>query len=141
MRWQDFDNPEEEKARLEKRIKDNPNDASACYELGTVYEYMQDWAMAKEFCDKAISLDPKNITYYAFSAFVNSYLEESEDAIDDLVTVIELGGDESDYYVELAIDVVFGMDTEYVFLTALDLRKVGKPAVADKLEKWLNERR
>ena len=137
MRWQDFDNPEEEKACLEKKIKDNPNDANAYYELGTVYEYMHDWAMAKEFCDKAISLNPKNITHYAFRAFVNCYLGESEEAINDLVTVIELGGDESDYYIELAIGVVAGIDTKYVLLTAMDLRKVGKPAVADKLEAWL----
>jgi len=137
MRWRDFDNPEEEKDRLEKRIKEKPNDASAYYELGTVYEYMQDWAMAKEFCDKAISLDPKSITYHAFRAFVNSYLGENEEAINDLVTVIELGGEESDYDVERASDVAGGMDTEYVLLTAMDLRKVGKPVAADKLEAWL----
>ena len=137
MRWQEFDNPEIEKARLEKKIEENPNDAQAYYELGTVHEYFRDWTMAKELSDKAIRLDPKNITYYAFRSFVNSCLGENEDAIEDLITIIEMGGDESDYYVDRAQDAQCWMDEEYVLLKIADFRKAGKGRIADKLEEWL----
>ena len=137
MHWQDFENPKVEKARLEKSIKENPNDAHAYYELGVVCEYIHDWATAKELCDKAIELDPKNITYYAFRAFLNSNLEEHEEAIADLITIIELGGDESDYYVDTAQIAQRGMDREYALLQIASLRNEGKKSVADKLEEWL----
>ena len=137
MRWQEFDDPKTEKERLEKRIKEDPKDANAYYELGTVYEYVHDLAMAKELSDKAIRLDPKNITYHAFRSFVNSCLGENEDAIEDLITVIEMGGDESDYYVDRAQDAQCWMDEEYALLKIADFRKAGKGRVADKLEEWL----
>ena len=137
MRWQEFENPKVEKARLEKSIKENPNDAQAYYELGVVCEYIHDWATAKELCNKAIELDPKNITYHAFRVFLNSNLEEHEEAIEDLITIIELGGDESDYYVDMAQGAQRGMDKEYAVSKVVDLRREGKDRIADKLEKWL----
>jgi len=137
MHWQEFDNPEKEKERLEKALSENPADANACYELGTVYAYVHDWATAKEFCDKAIGLDPKNITYHACRSFVNSHLEEHGEAIEDLVTIIELGGDESDYYVDVAQGAQRGMDKEYAVSRVVDLRKEGKDRIAGKLEEWL----
>ena len=137
MRWIDFENPDKEKEQFEKRIKENPNDAQAYYGLGTVHEYARDWTTAKELSDKAISLDPKNITYHAFRSFVNSCLGENEDAIEDLISVVELGGDKSDYYVDRAQDAQCGMDKEYAFLKIIDYRKAGNGRVADQLEKWL----
>lgn len=137
MRWQEFDNPEKEKERLEDKLNDDPNDASVYYELGAVFESMRDLDAAKWYCDRAIDLDPKGITYYAFRAFVNTQLEEHEEAIADLVTIIELGGDESDYYVDMARGAQRGMDKEYAVSKVVDLRKEGKDRIADKLEEWL----
>lgn len=137
MHWQEFEDPEKEKKHLEDDLNNNPKDPNIYYKLGTVFESMRDLDTAKGYCDKAIELDPKNITYYAFRSYVNSQLEESEDAIDDLVTIIELGGDESDYYVDVAQSEQRGMDREYAWLTVYQLRNEGKNSVADKLEEWL----
>jgi len=137
MRWIDFEDSEAEKERLEKKIKENPDDAQAYYELGTVYEYLRAWTTSKEFCDKALKIDPKNVMYHAFHSFVNTHLEEHEEAIYDLITVIELGGDESDYYVDMAQGAQRGQDKEYAVLMVVDLRKEGRDKIADKLEEWL----
>jgi hypothetical protein len=98
---------------------------------------MHDWVTAKKLCNKAIDLDLKNITYHAFRVFLNSSLEEHEEAISDLATIIELGGDEADYYVDMAQSSQRGMDKEYALLEIASLRNEGKGSVADKLEEWL----
>jgi tetratricopeptide (TPR) repeat protein len=120
-------------------MKANPDDPRAYYELGTVYEFLDDRPMAVMFCEKAIKLDPNNITYYAFRAFANSYLGERKKVIEDLVTVIEMGGDTSDYYVDMASGTLGGMDREYVLREIDGLRKKRKDEVADKLEEWLGK--
>ena len=137
MRWVETDDPVKTKELAEERIKVNPNDALAYYELGIVSADVRDWVTAKEFCDKAISLDPRNITYHAFHSFVNTYLEEHEEAVADLITVIELSGDESDYYVDMAQSEQRGKDKEYAVSMVVSLRREGKDKIADKLEDWL----
>jgi cytochrome c-type biogenesis protein CcmH/NrfG len=137
MRWAEFDNPEQEKVKKEKTLKENPNDASAYYNLAAVHASMLDFSTAIELCEKAIDLDPKNITYRALYSFAYTNIEEHGKAIEELAAIIELGSDESDYYVDKARDAQVGMDKEYAVSKVVDLRKEGKDRIADKLEEWL----
>jgi tetratricopeptide (TPR) repeat protein len=139
MRWLQFENPRKEIRRLGKIMKASPHDPKAYYELGTVYEFLDDRPMAVFFCNKAIQLDPSNITYHAFRAFCNSYLCEHKQLINDLITIIELGGDVSDYYVDMARGTLGSMDREYILRKIASLRKKGKDLVAGKLEEWLGK--
>jgi tetratricopeptide (TPR) repeat protein len=137
MKWRDFDNPKEDKARIETRAKENPGDATAQYEMATMHAYLFDFTTALELCEIAMNLEPKNVTYHAFRSFIYTKLEDHGRAIDDLVTVIELGADESDYDVDVALGAQYGMDKEYAVSKMVDLRKEGKDRIADKLEEWL----
>ena len=140
MRWGDFDDYEkleEEIERREKVARENPKDANAYYELGVAYEYVHDWARAKECADKAIELEPKNILFQAFLAFVSMYTEDHQDAVDAISTLIELGADSGDYYVELACSVADGIDEELIWHRIEELRNAGKEQVAKKLEEWV----
>ena len=137
MRWKEFDNPEEEKGRLEKLLGENSDNAEVYYELGVVYAYLFDFPKSIEYCEKALKIDPKNVLFHAFYSFVSTNNEDHENAIEALITLIELGADKGDYYVNLAQDAQCGMDKEYALLKVADLRNVGKKAIADKLEDWL----
>ena len=137
MRWHDFEHSKEDKARLEAKVKESPGEAKAQYEMATMHAYMLDFTTALELCEIAMNLEPKNVTYHAFRSFVYTNLEEHGRAIEDLVTIIELGADETDYYVDVARDAQVGMDKEYAVSKVVDLRKEGKDQVADKLEEWL----
>ena len=137
MRWQEYDDPGKQKELLEESFRQNRSAAHVCYELGSVYAYMYDWAAAKELCDNAVELDPTSIIYRAFRSYVNSHLEEHGEAIRDLVAVIELGGDETDYYVDMAQAAQCGLDKECALRNVTNLRNDGKNRAADKLEEWL----
>ncbi len=137
MKWHDFEHPKEDKARLEARVKENPGEAKAQYEMATMHAYMLNFTTALELCEIATNLEPKNVTYYAFRSFIYTKLEDHGQAIEDLVTIIELGADESDYYVDVAQDAQDRMDQEYAVSKVVDLRKEGKDRIADKLEEWL----
>ena len=137
MRWRDFDNPEEEKRRLEGIVRKNPDNADAHYELGTTYAYLLAFAKAKECCEKAIKLESRNISFWAFLAFAGAKNGHDQDAIEALTRLAELGADESDYHVELAIDAEFGMDDELVWHQIENLKHSGKGPVAEKLQRWL----
>lgn len=137
MRWVDFDHPEEEKKRLKKIVCKSPDNANAHYELGTAYAYLLDFDKAKESCQEAIELEPGNISFHAFYAFASAKNGNDQDAIEALTTLIELGADEGDYYVDLAIDAECRMDNELVWHKIEDLRNSGKERIAKKLRKWL----
>ena len=137
MRWAEFDDPDKEKARLEIIVAANPADANAYYKLAAVHTSLLDFTKAIEFCEKAITLDPKNVTYRALSSYAHTEIEDHNQAIEDLVTIIELGADESDYYVDMAQGEQRGMDKEYALLTSVGLREEGRGKIADKLEEWL----
>ena len=138
MRWDDdINNPAEEIKQLEETVKKNPRDANAYYRLGTAYECLKDFADAAEAAEKAVKLDPNNIIFQAFYSYANTRDEKHEKAIEALVALIELGVDESDYYVDVAQGVQRGMDKESALLKIASLRKEGKDSVANKLEEWL----
>ena len=137
MRWAEFDDPEQEKEKIEKILKENPNDASAYYNLAAVHASVRDFVTTIELCEKAIDLDPKNVTYRALHSFAYTNIEEHGKAIEELVVIIELGTYESDYYVDVAQGAQRGMDKEYAVSKVVDLRKEGKARIADKLEEWL----
>ena len=132
MRWEEFDNPEQEKVKREKILKENPNDASAYYNLAVVHASMRDFPTAIELCEKAIDRDSKNVKYHALCSFAHTNIEEHGKAIEELVAIIELGADESDYYVDVAQGAQAGMDKEYAVSKVVDLRKEGKDRIADK---------
>ncbi|MCD5390569.1 hypothetical protein LR007_01700 [candidate division NPL-UPA2 bacterium] len=136
MRWIEYDEPEKEKERIEKVISENPNDANAHYELGTVYAYF-DFARARECAEKAIELDPENILFWAFFAYACANNGADQDAIEALTKLIELGADTDDYYVDMATAAECGMDNELAWHQIEELRNSGKEEVAKKLEKWL----
>ena len=135
MEWDDvIDNSEENQLRLKQIIKGNPNDAEAHYELASIYANIHEYAVAIEYCEKAIHLDPKKVAYRALCSFANTNIEEHEQAIEYLVDIIELEADESNRDVDMAQDAQRGMDKEYAVLKVVDLRKEGKDRIADKLE-------
>lgn len=137
MRWEEFDDPEQEQVKKEKILKENPDDASAYYNLAVVHASVRNFSTAIELCEKAIDLDPMNVTYRALCSFAHSSISENGQAIDELVKIIELGADESDYDVDVARGAQTGMDKEYAVSKVVDLRKEGKDRIADKLEEWL----
>ncbi len=100
MEWNDaIEDPEKEKARLEKIISENPNNAEEHYGLGTVYEYMRGEGSilkAIECCEKAIVIEPDNMTYLAFLIYLTLNFDDQK-AFDTMTNFIELGPDESDY--------------------------------------------
>ena len=138
MEWDDaIDNSEENQLRLKQIIKENPKEAEAHYKLASIYANIREYAMAIEYCEKAIHLDPKNVAYRALCSFANTNIEDHEQAIEYLVDIIELEADESDYNVDVAQDAQRGMDKEYAVSKVVDLRRAGKDRIADKLEEWL----
>ena len=140
MRWNDYyEDPDAEGEKLEKRIKENPADAEAYYELGALCDYAHDWGRAKNLADKAVELEPGNVTYQAFRVFMTAWFTEYKEAIDGLVTVIELGGEIGDYPVDMAWGALRGFETEYVISTVRRLRKEGKNHIAAMLESMLIE--
>jgi tetratricopeptide (TPR) repeat protein len=140
MRWSQFENPREEIKRLGGIMRKNPHDPKVYYDLGTVYEFLNDWNMAAFFCGKAIEIDPNNITYYALRAYANSYVGQWKEAMDDLVTIIEMGGDTSDHYVDLVSGTLgANISREYVLRRIYALRRKGKRQIAYKLKKWLKK--
>ena len=140
MRWQEFDNPEEEQKRLEEVIRKDPNNACAHYELGEVCAYEFDFDRAIALCKKAIAIDPDNITFRAFLSYVYTRAGDNQQAIEELATVIELGGDESDYDVDVAQAEQSGMASDLAQQKITALRNEGKTRVADKLQQWLLKR-
>lgn len=137
MRWVDFEHPEEEGKRLKKIVRKSPDNANAHYELGTLYAYLLDFDKAKECCEKVIELEPRNISFWAFFAFASAKNGDDQEAIETLTTLVELGADDDNYYVDLALDAEFGMDDELVWHKIEDLRNSGKERIAKKLWKWL----
>ena len=137
MRWVDLDQPDEEKERLKKLVCESPDNANAHYELGTAYACLLDFARAKECCEKAINLDPRNISFWAFFAFASAKNGDDQDAIEALTTLVELDADDGNYHVDLAIDAEFGMDNELVWHQIENLKNSGKERIAKKLRKWL----
>ena len=137
MRWAEFEDPEQEKVKMEKLLKENPKDASAYYNLAVVYASMRDFFTAIELCEKAIDLDPRNAIYRALHSFAYTNIGEHGKAIEELVVIIELGTYESDYYVDIAQAAQRGMDKEYAVSKVVDLRKEGKTRISDKIEEWL----
>ena len=137
MRWQEFDNPEEEQKLLKEMIRKNPKDSKAYYDLGTVWAYMFTFDLTIECCERAIALDPKNTTYHAFISYVSTKIGDNKRAIDELATIIELGEDESDYYVDVALGEQKGVDRNLAEKKISLIRQIGKDQVADKLQEWL----
>lgn len=138
MSWVNSACPEKEKAMLKKLIRKNPGNADAHYRLGGIYTHpSENLAKAKECCEKAINLEPKNIYFRALSAFINAKNGDDWNAIGGLVTLIELDAKEDDYYIELAIDTEYGMDNELVWCKVLELINSGREQTAKKLLDWL----
>ena len=137
MRWCEFDNPEEEQKRLDKMLSKNPNDANALYGLATVHAYEFAFDKVVEYCEKAIELDPKNITFHALLSYASTQKGDNKRAIEELATIIELGGDDSDYYVDFAAYAQTGVDKSLAVKKIASLREEKKEQVAEQLGKWL----
>ncbi len=138
MRWDEFKEPESEIKSCQDALDKDPSDADAYYKLGTVYAYLSNFDKAMECCKKAVALKSKSITFLAFYSYLCTETEDHVEAIHTLIELIELGADESNYYVDVAQEAQCGMDKEYAMLKALSLRREeGKDSVADKLEEWL----
>lgn len=61
-------NPAEMVARLEKRLKDNPNDLQGQLMAGRSYMALERWDEAKKAWQKALELDPRNDTaHYSYA--------------------------------------------------------------------------
>lgn len=77
-------------------VSENPKDANAHYELGTVYDCLLSFVRAKECSEKAIELEPGNTLFWAFFAYACAKNGDDQDAIEALAKLIELGADKDD---------------------------------------------
>ena len=137
MEWNDsIEDPEKEKLRLEKLIKEKPDDAEAYYHLAEVCENINDDAKAIEYCERAIALDPHKTLYLAFLVFLTVRMDEQK-ALDALTNFIELSPDESDYYTERVIDELAYIDGKFAVQYIANLRAQNKEHVARKMEGWI----
>ena len=137
MEWNDsIEDPEKEKLRLEKLIKEKPDDAEAYYQLAEVCENINDDAKAIEYCEKAIALDPNKTLYLAFLVFLTVRMDEQK-ALDTLTSFIERSPDESDYYTERVIDELAYIDVKFALQYIANLRAQNKEYVAHKMEGWI----
>jgi len=137
MEWNDaIEDPKKEKLRLEKLIKEKPDDAEAHYQLAEVHENINDDAKAIEYCEKAIALDPDKAIYWAFLVFLTIRFDEQK-AFDALARFIELQPDEGDYYTERVVDELGCVDSEFALKYITNLRAQGKEGVAHTMERWI----
>ena len=140
MRWldeKDFEDPEAESQRLAKIVREDPKDPKAWYALGALYACFLEFPKAIECSQEAAQLEPTNTLYHALLAYASANNGDDQDAIEALARLAELGAEDDDYYVELAICAECGVDNELVWHKIMDLRNSGKDSVAKKLEQWL----
>ena len=137
MEWDDsIEEPEKERQRLEKLIKEKPDGADAYYQLGVLCENLNDDEKAIEYCEKAISINPHKTIYYGFLVFLTIRFDMQK-ALDALTNFIELRPDESDYYTERVIDELAYADGEFAVGYIAKLKAQDKERVAHKMEGWL----
>ena len=138
MNWCDFNNVQEKKEYYKQRIVEDPYDANAYYEMGTVYEYLLDFDKAAICCEQAIELNPRQAIYYGFKAFVNFKRGDDKKILEAVASLIELGADLNIYCTNLLCiyDVI---DKELVCSQVARLRDSGKDSVAYKLQQLFNQ--
>ena len=140
MEWNDsIENPEEKKKSFEDLIKKNPEDAHAHYELGVICDYMHDFTKAVQYCQKAIALDQEeNTLFHAFLVYLYSQRVFDEDkALEAAANFAELLPDESDYFIEKAIDSfgVVCIQSAYAYITKL--REQDRNTAAKAIGRWI----
>jgi AAA+ superfamily predicted ATPase len=133
MRWYDLENPKEERQIAQEALLKDPHNAKNYYQLAAACTDMLDFKEALMHCKKAIKIEPDNIIYHALLSFIFAKTGRYSQAIEALSKIIELGGDDSDYHVDLAIGALAGVNNKMVFKKAAGL----KERQAETLKKWL----
>jgi tetratricopeptide (TPR) repeat protein len=133
MRWYDLENSKEERQKAQEALLKDPHNAKSYYHLAAACADMLDFKEALRHCKKAIKMEPDNIIYHALLSFIFTKTGRCSQAIETLSKIIGLGGDDSDYRVDLAISALAGVNDTMVLKKVAGLEKIQ----AQILKKWL----
>ena len=86
-----------------KKIEENPNNATYYNNRGLTYSRLEKFKEAIEDYDKAIKLDSNNASYYNNRGLTYSRLKKFEEAIEDYDKAIELDSSSAIYYYNRAL--------------------------------------
>ncbi|MCB4791074.1 MAG: tetratricopeptide repeat protein [Elusimicrobia bacterium] len=101
MDWRDVENPEKEREYLLKAIAQKPS-AELYYKLATVYENVKDFKKALFYGNKAINIEPNNIEFNEFMAFVHGKNGDVPDAIKYWERVVAIDPEDSQFKIDLS---------------------------------------
>lgn len=77
---------------LMRRVAENPDDAKSLTILGNLFLDMEEWANAENFLTRAIVAEPAEPAPYYLLALAQVRLEKIDNAEENLIRCIELGG-------------------------------------------------